>query len=87
MKYDIRTASYYELNKPSDGYKYSADYIDKDTQKLRSIGDQFRTEKEAIAAAKKFIEKRGEKGDRILSVYGNNYHYTGKNWRTDKPSN
>lgn len=86
MKYDVRTGSYYELNNPSK-FGYTADYIDTKDKKLHSIGSHYDTEREAIKVAKKFIERNGEKGDRILSLGGGNYHYTGKNWRVDHPNN
>lgn len=42
---------------------------------------------DAVLYAKMEIEKNPTKGDRIINTYGTIYTWTGKGWRTDKPSN
>lgn len=42
---------------------------------------------DAVLYAKMEIEKNPTKGDRIINSCGTIYTWTGKGWRTDKPSN
>lgn len=42
---------------------------------------------DAVLYAKMEIERKPSKGDRIINTCGTIYTWTGKGWRTDKPSN
>lgn len=42
---------------------------------------------DAVLYAKMEIEREPSKGDRIINTCGTIYTWTGKGWRTDKPSN
>lgn len=42
---------------------------------------------DAVLYAKMEIKKNPTKGDRIINSCGTIYTWTGKGWRTDKPSN
>ena len=78
MNHDLRIS----LN--MDDGSYSVEYIEQN--KLYTIAEAGR-EAEAIREAKDYLKGEEEKGDRIMTVYGDIYTWTGKSWSLTKPSN
>lgn len=68
---DIRISQDY------DNGRYSAEFVRHNS--LTTICEA-ETEAEAIRGAKDYIESVGSKGDRVISVYGDIYTYSGNNW-------
>lgn len=72
---DVRIALDY------DNLCYMAEYIEGGSLKTICEGQ---SEKEVIRLAKKYVEDRGE--GQIISVYGDIYNYTGKEWKKTTPT-
>ena len=76
IKHDLRIS----LN--HDSLSYDLDTII--NNKLMNIAE-CTTEHEAVQYAKQYLKGHEEQGDRIITVYGNIYTWTGKNWRLASP--